>query len=123
MCGQITKVPLKVVARCASGLANVPRVAAKDATSAARPESALNAVAAVASTMETMTMCEDQNATSQTTRYLSSRDTIAQAVEVVCSDGNSDCFRVADDVIRALHRQGFEIVGASTLEHGLDHCA
>jgi len=41
---------------------------------------------------------------------VSARDTIAQAIELVCSDGNADRFLVADDVIRALHQQGFGIV-------------
>jgi hypothetical protein len=58
-----------------------------------------------------------------TPRWLSSRDTIAEAIELVCSDGNSDRFRVADDVIRALKRQGFAIVGASDPGVPLDYCA
>lgn len=54
---------------CASRLASVPHATARDATSADRPESALNAVAAAVCTMEMMTMCEDQNATSRTTDF------------------------------------------------------
>lgn len=60
---------------------------------------------------------------SKTTEWLTARETIASALTIVCSDGNSDPFRVADYVIRALRRQGFKIVGASNLEHGLDHTA
>lgn len=71
-------------------------------------------------------MTESSNPVSPTTsfrRWLSARDTIAAAVESVCSDGNSDCFRVADDVINALRRQGFAIVGRADLECGLEYTA
>ena len=35
---------------------------------------------------------------------------IARAIAGVCSDGNSDANGVARDVVRALEREGFEIV-------------
>lgn len=37
---------------------------------------------------------------------------IAQAIELVCSDGNSEPKRVAEDVIMALGFAGYEIVPA-----------
>lgn len=43
-------------------------------------------------------------------------DVIAEAIEVVCSDGNNDARRVAWDVIRALSAAGYAIVHKSETE-------
>lgn len=46
----------------------------------------------------------------QTTTRPDPEGAIASAIWSVCSDGNSDPYRVAADVIRSLERHGYSIV-------------
>ena len=43
---------------------------------------------------------------------------IALAILSVCSDGNSDPYHVAADVIRSLYRHGYHIVDKDAETHG-----
>lgn len=55
---------------------------------------------------------------SKTTDRPDQEGAIALAIWSVCSDGNSDPYRVATDVIRSLYRHGYCIVEKDAETHG-----
>jgi hypothetical protein len=50
------------------------------------------------------------------------RDVIAEAVEIVCSDGNSDTGRVADDILAAIAGAGYKILSREPTQRAVDMC-
>lgn len=61
---------------------------------------------------------QKENGLSDTTDRPDQEGAIALAIWSVCSDGNSDPYRVATDVIRSLYRHGYCIVEKDAETHG-----